>query len=224
MAIIAIIPTDSELEKVLDALTAAGHQTERTAERRLPLWRLPALELHIALGGLGKAQFGVQTQYLLDSHDWKLAICGGAAGALVDAIGIGDVIVATETIEHDIRKVGRALVPRFDGDHVTLARLKDAVTVVGAFGVHFGGIASGDEDVVDVQRRAACREATSALAVAWEGAGGARACAFSGVPFLEIRSITDRADETGPKDFRVNLGAAMGNLAKVLTIVAGMAV
>ena len=46
---------------------------------------------------------------------------------------------------------------------------------------------------------------TGALAVAWEGAGGARACHFSGIPFLEIRGITDSADSDAASDFRATL-------------------
>ena len=55
-----------------------------------------------------------------------------------------------------------------------------------------------------------------AVAVAWEGAGGARACAFSDVPFVEIRGITARADDRAPADFRANLNIAMANLAALL--------
>src|SRR6266478_4000180 len=43
-----------------------------------------------------------------------LVICAGAAGALVNGLSIGDVVVATETVEHDIRnKFGLPLLPRF---------------------------------------------------------------------------------------------------------------
>lgn len=58
---------------------------------------------------------------------------------------------------------------------------------------------------------------TGALAVAWEGAGGARACHFSGIPFVEIRGITDRADSDAASDFEANLGSAMGNVARLIT-------
>jgi len=54
---------------------------------------------------------------------------------------------------------------------------------------------------------------TGALAVAWEGAGGARACHFSGIPFLEIRGITDSADSDAASDFGANLEGAMRNVA-----------
>ncbi|MDP7103780.1 MAG: acyltransferase, partial [SAR202 cluster bacterium] len=42
---------------------------------------------------------------------------------------------------------------------------------------------------------------------------GARACEFSGVPFVEIRGISDLADESSNTDFYENLPFAMKNLA-----------
>jgi adenosylhomocysteine nucleosidase len=78
-------------------------------------------------------------------------------------------------------------------------------------------VASGDEDVVDAARRRALHQKTEALAVAWEGAGGARACAFSCVPFVEIRGVTDEADHSAPADFQKNLKMAMSNVAVLIT-------
>jgi adenosylhomocysteine nucleosidase len=86
------------------------------------------------------------------------------------------------------------------------------------FQVHFGSIASGDEDVVDTARRQAIQEVTGALAVAWEGAGGARASQFNGLPFVEIRGITDSADSTAATDFESNLSLSLGNVAKLITM------
>ncbi len=52
--------------------------------------------------------------------------------------------------------------------------------------------------------------------MAWEGSGAARACRFSGVPFVELRGITDCADKGAPQDFDVNLEHCMANLAALL--------
>ena len=86
-----------------------------------------------------------------------------------------------------------------------------------SFRVHFGPIASGDEDVVETERGKELHESTGALAVAWEGAGGARACAFSSIPFVEIRGVTDTANHTAASDFAENLELAMNNLATLIT-------
>ena len=61
---------------------------------------------------------------------------------------------------------------------------------------------------------------THAHAVAFEGAGAARACVFSEIPFVEIRAISDSADENAKKDFFSNIPLAMGNVAKILEYLA----
>ena len=77
--------------------------------------------------------------------------------------------------------------------------------------------------MVETERRRALHESIEALAVAWEGAGGARACAFSGVPFVEIRGVTDTADPNAASDFEQNLEIAMSNLAALITTWVGHA-
>ena len=53
--------------------------------------------------------------------------------------------------------------------------------------------------------------------VAWEGAGGARACTFSNIPFVEVRGVTDTADHNAPTDFERNLEVAMESIAALVT-------
>jgi adenosylhomocysteine nucleosidase len=97
-----------------------------------------------------------------------------------------------------------------------IASLRDVRLPRHAFTVHFGPIASGDEDIVTVERQAELRRRTGALAVAWEGAGGARACQFSAMPFVEMRGVTDGANSSAAADFRANLKTAMGNVTTLI--------
>lgn len=60
------------------------------------------------------------------------------------------------------------------------------------------------------------QEKTKALALAWEGAGGARAASFNNKLYLEIRGITDVADNDAPIDFKENLKQSMENVARFL--------
>lgn len=219
MSKLIITPMREELDFLLQGCTKAGFQAESATVGRLPVVRLPNLGVTLARGGLGKVQFAVQTQHLLDTcSNWDLIICAGAAGALVEEVSVGDVVVATTTVEHDYNnKFNKRPLPKFDGAGAAIADLKSVSQSVNAFGVHFGPIASGDEDVVETKRKRALHESTGALAVAWEGIGGAKACAFSGVPFVEIRAVTDTADHNAASDFEQNLEIAMSNLAALIT-------
>ena len=221
MKILVVIPTQEELEFFLQACRSQGYQTQDITIGKLIITCFPALGVAVAYGGLGKTQFAVQTQHLIDMARWDLVICAGAAGALVNSLSVGDVVIATESVEHDIRnRFGQPILPRFGGAEKVLGICRQAFQTESLLHVHFGPIASGDEDVVDSERREAIQIQTGAFAVAWEGAGGARAAQFSGVPFLEIRGVTDSANSTAACDYDLNLKKAMHNVAHVVVSLA----
>ena len=215
------IGSKAELESFLLATREYGYPAETIATGKLPVARFSTLDLAVASGGLGKVQFAVQTQHLIDAAPWDVVICAGACGALVSDLAVGDVVIATETVEHDIRnKFSKPLLPRFSGSAEMIERCRRALNTGLEFKVHYGPIASGDEDVMDAERRAEIRARTAALAVAWEGAGGARACQFSGLPFIEIRGATDGAGGTAADEFRQNMPRALKNVAQVIITLA----
>ena len=219
MKLLIIAPLQEELDFFLQSCAGRGFRAERAMIGRLPVAQLPDLDITAARGGVGKAQFAIHTQHLLDIQSgWGAVICAGAAGGLANDISVGDLVVATTTVEHDYQnKFSARPMPQFDGDSALIADLRRAAIVLDTFRISFGVVASGDEDVIDDQRKQALRRSTGALAVAWEGAGGARACAFSSVPYVEIRGVTDAADHTAPTDFATNLEVAMGNIAALIT-------
>ena len=214
-----ITPMKEELDFFLQSYAKAGFHAESAMIGRLPVVQISDLDVTLARGGLGKVQFAVQTQHLLDTrNDWDLVVCAGAAGALADEVSVGDVVVATTTVEHDYNnKFNKRALPKFDGARTAIADLKSVSHSTDTFSVHFGPIASGDEDVVETERKRMLHESTGALAVAWEGVGGAKACAFNSLPFVEIRGVTDTADHNAASDFEDNLGVAMSNLAMLIT-------
>lgn len=218
--VLCVAPLQQELDVLVRALEAFGHPSLLTSIGRLERWQVPTLNLSLARGGHGKTQFGIQTQYLLDHlPDVEAVLCVGAAGALAPDLAVGDLVLATETVEHDYTQRFRPHpLPRFAADATLLQSLQHVQLNRLPCQVHVGIIASGDEDVIDVERATVLRQATEACAVAWEGAGGARACRFSGVPFLELRGLTDTADHHAPGDFAAHLERAMTNAAALISL------
>ncbi len=222
MQTLIVIPTEPEIALFLDACHDQGIRVEKKAVGKMMVHHLPDKEMSLASGGLGKAQFGVQTQHLIDENRWALVVCAGAAGALDDRLQIGDVVIATETVEHDIyNRIGPPILPRFTTSRALLAYCRKVMQPGKEWRIHYGPIASGDEDVVDSQRRLAVQQLTGAIAVAWEGAGGARAAQFNGVPYVEIRCLTDAANEEATQDYRANLRQAMEHLTQVVFALSG---
>lgn len=220
MNILIMTPLQQECDFFLQGCANCGLQMENGETGRLPVVRLPALNVSVACGGLGKVQFAVQTQHLLDlGPGWDLVICAGAAGGLADEVAVGDVVVGTTTVEHDYKnRFSVRPLPRFEAAPAVVESLRQVSLSPNGFKVHFGVIASGDEDIVDDERRTDLRQATGALAVAWEGAGGARASKFSHTPYIELRGITDAANHEAPSSFETNLEIAMNNVARLITL------
>ncbi len=170
--------------------------------------------LTLAVGGHGKVNFALSTFELIKSLKPDLVICAGAAGGLKGTSHL-DIIAATKTIEHDYKTLfePNTPLPEFTGDTTLIKKISilDKVKT--------GVIASGDEDVVSEKRADEIQKLTGAIAVAWEGAGGAKACKKTNTPFLELRFISDLCDESTHKDFKANLSKGMNIIASKLLII-----
>ena len=219
MATLVVTPIREEFECLASVFEQRWGSAEQRAVGRVHVHEHRAAGVTLARGGLGKVQFAVTTGHLLDHRPAvDLVVCAGVAGSLADHVRVGDIVVGTATVEHDFNpKFTGAWLPSFDGSppHIAaLRRMADGLDA--AFRVHFAPVASGDEAIVDAARAAALRARTGALAVAWEGAGGARAAAFSDVPYVEVRGISDMADHAAMDVFKANIPSAMENVAVIV--------
>jgi len=221
MYTLLITPLMDEFTPLLEAFSTMGYVSASKTIGNLQLYEIAELNLMLAQGGHGKTQFGIQTQHLLDLlQDISLVICAGAAGGIAHQINIGDIVIATSTIEHDYNlKFAKRPLPDFAGSPLHIEKIKSLTTSsINGFKIHFGKVASGDEDVIERSRAEELHNLTNALAVAWEGAGGARATRFMGIPYLEIRGLTDVADNDAPIVFDENLKIIMPRIASLVTI------
>ena len=206
-----------ELTYLCEEFSHLGWEFEKTSTGKLQYLFNRERNVVVAVGGHGKVQFGIQTSYLLNNLEKvEKVFCVGAGGGLAKHLKVGDLVVAEKTIEHDYEEKFdlNARLPEFFGHEELVLRAKNIE--FDNFGVHFGAIASGDEDIVDERRAEELWKKTNALAVAWEGVGGARACIFNDVPFLEMRAITDNARNSVGESFLRNLPIAMKNSANFI--------
>ncbi len=171
--------------------------------------------LSLAIGGHGKTQFGIQTQYWISQLGPVSKIFTvGAAGALSKNINILDLVVVNKIIEHDYQMLfsPKNKKPEFYPSPLIINKNSKK-----NYEVHQGPLASGDEDIIEVKRAEELYESTQALAVAWESAGGIRAAQFNNIPYFEIRGITDNARKNVASDFKKNIELTMDNIADFIT-------
>jgi adenosylhomocysteine nucleosidase len=225
MKILIVIPTQVELNAFLKACREQGYPGEAGMAGGLPVTVFPELQLTVALGGVGKKRLALRTQELIAAGEWDLVICAGTAGALSPGPAKGEVVIATETVEYDLRKkLDASGLPRYLGSEAMLKLCRQKLKIGPAFRpvfrVHYGPVASGNEFLMTCLQRAAVYQRTNALVAAMEGAGAALACQNSGVAFLEIRAVTDQGNILAVFDFVRNVKKAMKNVAQVLIAVA----
>ena len=213
-----LTPLIGEFSVLIHELEQLGFKKRNLGLSKLEAFEFNDLDLLIVYGGHGKAQFGIQAQYLLcQVPQVELLVCAGVAGALSNSLRIGDVVVATEIVEHDFNlKFASRPLPRFTSDSQSIDNLKRLLRTDLGFAIHFGAVASGDEDIITETRKQEIAQLTDCIAVAWEGAGGARACKFSGKRYIELRTISDTADHSAIVDFEMNLAISMTNLAQFI--------
>lgn len=219
-SILVALPMAREFALLAEALSRHSAPSESEAGRLKTLY-FPKLDLHLFRAGQGKAEYALTTGHVLDRlGNVELFICAGSAGAVSEGVSAGSLVVATETVEHDFKSAHpKAVLPFFPGSGKWIQILREKIAKEKfPVNVAFGKIASGDEDIVEEKRKAALRELTNCLCVAWEGAGGARSAYLMETPFLEIRAVTDFADAGARKDFFKNLEEGMKNIASLILL------
>ncbi|MXY37178.1 MAG: acyltransferase, partial [Dehalococcoidia bacterium] len=117
MSMLVVAPITAEFEALAGAFGERWGSPVLREAGRVAVREYEAAGVILAEGGFGKVQYGVTTQHLLDHlPDVDLVVCAGVAGALADSVGVGDVVVATATVEHDFySEVLRRVPPRIDG-------------------------------------------------------------------------------------------------------------
>ena len=194
----------------------------------------------LVLSGIGKVAASITTVLLLHEFHVRKLVFTGVAGGLARGVRVGDVVVAEQLLQHDMD--ASPLFPRFEipltgrSRFATHSRLADELSAaagrcldhadayVGSqhlldFAIdtpllHRGLIASGDRFVSSEAESDALRVALpDALAVEMEGAAVAQACADFERPFVVLRTISDRADDTAHVDF----GRFIDEVASVYT-------
>jgi adenosylhomocysteine nucleosidase len=218
------------MQQELGALLALmpDEQRVRVAGRDFWVGHLHGQPVVAVLSRIGKVAAAVTATVLLERFGVRAIVFTGVAGGLAPGVNVGDVVVATELLQHDMdaspifpkHEVPLMGLSRFAADaaisdalaQVATNVLRDPVALIGQEGVdefglssprvHRGLLVSGDRFVSTTAESAALqRELPDALAVEMEGAAVAQVCHDYGVPFAAMRTISDRADDAAHGDF-----------------------
>ena len=168
-------------------------------------------EVVAVLARIGKVAAATTAAVLAERFGVGRVVFTGVAGGLGPGVQVGDVVVASEFLQHDMDAspiFPRHEVPlygrsRFAADAELAAALGEAArTALPQARVHRGLVVSGDRFVsTTAEARALQAGLPDALAVEMEGAAFAQVCHDFGIPFAAVRTISDRADDAAHGDF-----------------------
>lgn len=185
----------------------------------------------IARCGVGKVFAAMTTQFLVDTYRPVAVVSTGVAGGLSAAMDIGDVVVARDCAHHDMdaRALGFALghIPysdlRFFECDGALREAALRVTLASGHKVAAGRILTGDQFIAGA-RHETHGHLTGELegdAVDMESAAIAQVCTAHGVPFVSVRTVSDKADGTAHVDFNAFLPEVARNSFDVVRGILG---
>ncbi|XHO06581.1 5'-methylthioadenosine/S-adenosylhomocysteine nucleosidase [Ralstonia syzygii] len=215
-----------EISELLTLLSEA--RRIRIGSREFWQGELDGRAVVVVLSRIGKVAAATTAAVLVTHFGVRAVVFTGVAGALAPQVAVGDVVVSTELLQHDVD--ASPLFPRWEIPLTGVARfqadpalaqglLASAKAILGdpsallgpqvmhAFGIvspqaHAGLIISGDRFVSTSAESQRLKDALpDALAVEMEGAAVAQVCYEWGVPFAAIRTISDRADDAASVDF-----------------------
>lgn len=203
---------DAEVEQISEAMEkeevfcAAGMTFNRG--------RLCGCEAVVVRSGVGKVNAAVCAQILCDRFNVDGIINTGVAGSLDVSIDIGDVVISSDVMHHDMDVTGLGYpagqvpgldVLAFKADE-SLARLAKEAGGALALRMHEGRVVSGDqfvsgravkEEIIKKcggdEVRVCCTE--------MEGAAIAQTAYLNRVPFVVLRTISDKADDSAHMDY-----------------------
>ena len=200
---------DEEVAKLKETMQDVTVETKASME--FYKGTMNGKEVVVVRSGIGKVNAGICTQILCDLYHVDAVINTGIAGSLNAKIDIGDIVLSTDALQHDMDATGfgyePGVIPRMKvSDFIADENLRKlavkACREAGLqIGVHEGRIVSGDQFISDHAVKERIVKQFGGYCTEMEGAAIAQAAYLNDIPFLIIRAISDKADGSAHMDY-----------------------
>ena len=212
-----------EVEKLRDAMDITGKQN--VAGMVFYCGRINDTEVVLVRSGVGKVNAAVCTQILCDLYGVDVVLNTGIAGSLCADINIGDIVISTDAVQHDMdaRYFGYdpGVIPQQDvsvfvADEALADKAVAACKKVNPdISVFRGRVLSGDQFIADKGKKQWLLDTFGGMCTEMEGAAIAHAAYRNGVPFLIVRAISDKADDSATEDYTTFEAKAIEHMVKL---------
>lgn len=199
---------EQEVETLL-GLMEHKQQTQKAGSRFVD-GVLEGLNVTVVQCGVGKVNAALCAQVLCDCFGVTHLVNTGIAGSLCPALDIGDLVVSQDAMYHDVDavafgypmgKVPGMDVTAFPADETLMGYAFAAAEAVNPGHTKIGRVASGDQFVASREVKDKIIDLTKALCTEMEGAAIAQTAYRNGLPFVILRAISDKADDSAGMDY-----------------------
>ena len=185
-----------------------------TVERASMLFvkgKLADKEVIVVRSGVGKVNAAVCAQILASEFGVDTLINTGIAGSLDARIDIGDMVISTDALHHDmdatsfgypIGEVPRMDILAFPADE-KLVKLAAEANAEANPDIHTftGRVVSGDQFVASDEVKGKIADNFGGLCTEMEGAAIAHTAYLNKISYVIIRAISDKADGSATEDY-----------------------
>lgn len=197
---VAVLKNDMEVEETVEKASMVFYKG-----------KLYGRDAIVVRSGVGKVNAAVCAQLLVDCFDVDILVNTGIAGSLDARIDIGDMVISTDAVHHDmdasifgdpVGQVPRMDIFAFPADEKLVEKAVKANESANP-GIHTftGRIASGDQFISSGEAKERIAGNFHALCTEMEGAGIAHAAYLNKVSYVIIRAISDKADNSATMDY-----------------------
>ena len=197
-----------EVETLLGVLE--NRQTEIRGGCTFYAGKLEGLDAVIVQCGVGKVNAAMCAQILCDRYEVTHIVNTGIAGSLSAQLDIADMVVSKDAMYHDfdcvhfgyeMGKVPGMDVVAFPADQGMMGYAFAAAEAVNPGHTKVGRVASGDLFVASKEAKENIIAKTGALCTEMEGAAIAQTAYRNKIPFVILRAISDKADDSAEMDY-----------------------
>lgn len=220
---------DEEVSILKEKLEA--EQVKTIASMDFHVGKLEGKDVVIVRSGIGKVNAAVCAQILISVFEVDCVINTGVAGSLRNEINIGDIVLSKDALSHDMDATGfgyePGIIPRmeesvFKADEQLLSIAKQVNEEVNTdISTFVGRVVSGDQFISDAEKKKYLVEKFQGYCTEMEGAAIAQTAYLNNVPYLVIRAISDKADNSAEMDYSEFERKAIEHTVKLVTEMAG---
>lgn len=214
---------DQEIERILQSMTA--RQPIELAGFMFYQGKLFGQDVVLLKSGIGKVNAAIGTTLLIDRFKPQCIINTGSAGGFDPALRVGDIVISSEVVHHDVdicvlgfaRGQVADMPLTYSSDPVLVRIAEQCIEALQGIAAVHGLIGTGDAFMSDPLQVARVKaDFPQIKAVEMEAAAIAQTCHRFGLPFIIIRSLSDIAGVDTDHSFETFLQTASEHSAAMV--------